>query len=1248
MDLYITGVLAPREAPAEEDSELGYGNLPPVGEDEEYDEDAAEPRFTAPALSPQKRPSTMGIRFVVQSKEPKADICLTWARYFQSEDGGPWKRQPRFCILRDVPLHQPGVKYLGQDGEVESQEKAELSFHIVPRRTWEGHWSVSLYLVNEIRVRKDRFPTAEHHIFQPQIRVRCRSGTVVSELGSSQSSDEEERLLAHLYRKRPVKAMGVLCSAVWREIDPQRPFEGEPEFPEIKRHPPFGWPDGELLTPGEREEFVDPDVRSEFTPVCVDPMPEVDGWPVEYGRAPELRADVLAQLFDPKRLSDALSPLLEGYEKWVERQDWTGIEKLRNDCLWTLERMRLGLGLLREDPDVRLAFCFANRAMDLQRRWELQERQERQEPLRWRPFQLGFILSTLESLANPQSRDRDVLDLLWVPTGTGKTEAYLFLILFILALRRRRARRTGEPEEGTTVITRYTLRLLTVQQFRRLLRAITAAEYLRVEGLPRQAGWLPEGAPREEFPWGVTSFTVGLWIGGGVTPNRLEEAIELLRGQGGEGEGEPAQVTHCPACGSILVVPKEGIRPPFTLHLVVSRSAKIERNLRRLFPRKQGGVTIHLDAVHPLHDDVVVLSLRFEGTEKVLDGDVDKLGNFLRSNGVEVLSARASRPGYFLRTYLGRTRLQPYDFEIICPAPPDRCDMQRGWCAGAPTGSPEGSRPGDHQHGWGELGLTGKEGYLPVEVQRAFREGHPCLSGRIPIPALTVDEQVYHRLPSVVIATVDKFARPPFEPRAGSLWGNITHHHPIWGYYRDGIPPHSGCSDGRLRYSYLSERVRPPSSPELVVQDELHLLEGPLGSLVGFYEIAVDLLAGGRAKYVASSATVRNADYQVAMLFCRRVALFPPLGPCIEDRFFVRAGRLPHPLEECPGRVYLGVCAPGRGPHTPQVRIWSHLLHATRTPPHPRSGPYRTLVGYFNSIRELAGAKALYRQDVREWLAKLQSPLQLSEDRVAELWRNTPSQELPYILEWLSSDEDPPDALFATSMFGTGVDIPRLSLMVVNGQPKSTSSYIQATGRVGRTKGALVVTFLRATRPRDLSHYESFCGYHLQLHRFVEPATVNPFSLDLVERFAGGPLSVFLLRCCRSPGVPWHEEGGASLMGGHRNDSDVEEVVEAVARRAERVREMMPGSMVPEPDLLRERMRGLLDRWFGTARLVQNLLYAEYWKVSRSVVLGDPAHVQARHEGRNIYVVFDNAPQSLREVEGTCTVGIGRGERHAP
>ena len=193
----------------------------------------------------------------------------------------------------------------------------------------------------------------------------------------------------------------------------------------------------------------------------------------------------------------------------------------------------------------------------------------------------------------------------------------------------------------------------------------------------------------------------------------------------------------------------------------------------------------------------------------------------------------------------------------------------------------------------------------------------------------------YHRCPTVVVATVDKFARLAFEPQAAGMFGIVDHYCDRHGYYRAGCHPLGNCHQTRL--------ITPPGvtpipvprfpPPDLVLQDELHLIEGPLGSMVGIYETAVETLATTsvnghvrRPKYVASSATVRRAGDQVQSLYDRHLVQFPPPGIDIDDNFFA-VGRETHPLEsDPPGRLYMGICAPGRGAQTPIVRIWSRLL----------------------------------------------------------------------------------------------------------------------------------------------------------------------------------------------------------------------------------------------------------------------------------------------------------------------------------
>ncbi|MHA1949148.1 MAG: DISARM system helicase DrmA [Candidatus Thorarchaeota archaeon] len=1262
---YITGVLAPIVPEAEPDID-GEAMIPnqesqTIQEVEATDVEVDAPTLLSPALNPKSRPCSMGISFVLESNGQTAiEICLTWARYSMIEEnnGMRWHRRVRHFILETM-LDRDIIVWLGDDGIETEENEAEASLHIIRRQTNENRLLVNCYFVNRVDVPSNAYPTAEHHIFQPQIRIVGGEETRVVPGSEPLNESEGENELSFLYRKRQKLARGYLCSAVWKDVDPESGYAGPIDFPSCNDLPPFAWTDKDCLPPDQQERFTCPDVRSEFVPMYEIPSGDLQ-WPQDYGECPELRADVLAESFDPEDLRGKLDPILNGYENWLdelreEAGEYTEPERdiaenLIGGCERMLTRLRHAIDLLENDNDVRLAFCLSQKAMNLQSIWT------RQESLEWRPFQLTFMLLNLESIADEDSEDRSICDLLWIPTGGGKTEAYLAIATFAMAYRRRRSlqrncgNRTGA---GVSVITRYTLRLLTIQQFRRATAAMTALEFLRVRNLSTgyPVGWRPVDCGIEDsFIWGTVPFSIGLWVGGGVTPNKLQDTwggnrtvpggLSLLRGQ--QGQGEPAQILECPACGGTLAIPNKGLRRGnHNLHLVLH--SENPKEISQITPGVHGDIEITSLRITP-HTEPRYFTLSMEisvrGTSTARD--VDDMWNGIADNleHVTLTPVRASRPGYFIR-YFQKPRggRKDFDFDILCANP--ECPLQEPWCAGAPAGSPHSRGPFLINREQSTPSIPAfPDGNRYVDIQTAFRVSSTFLSDRIPILAYTVDDQIYMRAPSMVISTVDKYARPPFEPRTSSLFGNVDHCHSAYGYYRPhqhsssfssgGHPGPAGRSGSR---NFVQIESLDP--PDMILQDELHLIEGPLGSLVGIYESAIDFLCReGREscpKYVASTATIRRAEEHVKAIFARELQTFPPSGTDIDDRFFVREFET-HALDDGrPGRLYAGVCALGRGPLTPLIRIWSRLLQtAWENRTQPMVDGFWTLTGYFNAIRELAGARALYRQDIPQRLNEIApgNARPLPDESSQELSSRTDSTDLPAVLDLLNvSLPQAQDSLLTTSMFGTGVDVSRIALMVVNGQPKTTSSYIQSTGRVGRRRGALVVTFLRGSRPRDLNHYELFCGYHRQIQRFVEPATVYPFAPGVLER-ACGPVSVFALRTMMVPSVPWHEDISAPLMANQRDgSSELAQISQWLESRSQN----QPPTRRPPSGSVRQYSDSEIDRWQQIAGREQNLRYKDYSTPPRHpVVLGDPAH---QHMG--IPVVYRNAPTSLRDVEET-------------
>jgi len=369
----------------------------------------------------------------------------------------------------------------------------------------------------------------------------------------------------------------------------------------------------------------------------------------------------------------------------------------------------------------------------------------------------------------------------------------------------------------------------------------------------------------------------------------------------------------------------------------------------------------------------------------------------------------------------------------------------------------------------------------------------------LPLNIRTVDQTILDNPPSFLIGTVDKFAQLTFKPRIGRLFG--------W---------HQG------------KRVGKP--PSLIIQDELHLINGPLGSMVGLYEASIDFLstteikANGienttidyinpndmnvvwesRPKIIASTATIRNAERQCQNLYDRIAKKFPSPGTHISDSFFVKEKK-----DDENNKTYVGIFCSGIGMKTTKKRTVSNTL--IRVADHQINGtdwrffdPYWTIVSYFNSKRELGGAVTLMRDDVRTNVESKRQSIK-SEESIGELHGGLNSTELPSVLfrldrRAIDKNPSPYDVILCTNMFSVGIDVDRLGLMMMNCQPKATTEYLQSTGRVGRKGDGLVFVLFNQARPRDQSHFESFYDYHNRIQYHVEAMTVTPFSDGSIDR----------------------------------------------------------------------------------------------------------------------------------------------------
>jgi hypothetical protein len=513
-----------------------------------------------------------------------------------------------------------------------------------------------------------------------------------------------------------------------------------------------------------------------------------------------------------------------------------------------------------------------------------------------------------------------------------------------------------------------------------------------------------------------------------------------------------------------------------------------------------------------------------------------------------------------------------------------------------------------------------------------------------PLPIQAVDEPIYRRLPAFMIATVDKFAGMPWTGEIAGFFGGADRHVPGEGF-------HGAANPGRgVR---LPAPLKPP---ELVIQDELHLISGPLGTMAGLYEAALDRLClrdRVRPKIVASTATVRRAEKQIRALFDRgRVDVFPPPGPDRGDSFFARS----RPKGDPSGRLYVGIAAPGGSPKVNFLRGAVTLMAAAEHQwtwhkgASPNSAdPYMTLLCYFNALRELGSARNMVEGEIQSRLAKYGGHKRVGETD-AGLRSRQIDFDCPELTSRVSTDrvsetkerltfpherKGRVDAALATNMISVGLDITRLGLMLVSGQPKTVSEYIQATSRIGRSddRPGLVVVLLNTNKPRDRSHYERFRAWHDAFYRGVEAVSVTPFSARALDRGLA-PVVVALARL----GDPiLTGDPAAGLLSGQRAAANT--LAGSVAARAGRSDR---GLTATEAGALAAsvgaRVTGLLDAWEGAAARVQgaaaSLVYAG--QGVRLLQEATPGAV----DGVEADLRQFRSPRSLRDVEANVRVAV--------
>ena len=1018
-DTYLTGILWPEGASldsTEDDQQDGAAAT------EDGETDGSVPGYRT------VRPCSIGLTFAADADVDVIISLASTARYapvsVQVSEGRPpqrhWRRVP-LNYSYQIPAGGTGSwrthDFLDPDGT--PVQDPDLCLHI--RRRVDGMRHVlTVTLINKAIESDERYRD-ELCLFQAGLEVRALNpeggGAIRPRPAvSSAAADEDTQSAALLYRDVVEYAVGHGVAAEW---------EPSPAF------------------------RVDRVATSWLPETSVKGMsaaahPMLERFLVDHPDA--LKASWLARTDARAEVASVLRTFVSEYGRWISGTLEARLPDIPQDmsetanrnlarCRHACRRMEDGVATLDQHDDAWQAFVLTNQAMDRQARYDAKG--QAKGPLTWRPFQLAYMLLVLPGLVRPGHDDRSCLDLLWFPTGGGKTEAYLALTAFQVFFRRL-FNATRRDNGGVDVLMRYTLRLLTVQQFQRAASLICACDAIR----------------RERSDLGEAPISLGLYVGGDATPNRFSHAREALEEEhnGMQPRSTPRQLLDCPVCGNEL--------PP---------SSYME-------------------------------------------------------------AADGSR------------------IEIRCNA-------------------------------------------------------STCQTAGEPIPVHSVDDYIYASPPSLIIGTIDKFAQLPRRRDLRALFG----------------------LDGGLR-------------PGLIIQDELHLISGPLGSMAGLYETVIDLICTDgdiRPKVIGSTATIGQAGRQVRALFDRNVLQFPPSGFDASDSFFAVRD------EDGPDRIYLGLSSAGRSPKFALQAATAALLQVAghrkdAGTPAESLDPYWTAVLYFNSLRELGGAHVLVQDDIPRHMAFLarrcgDAPRPLEADAI-ELSSRVASRELPEHLNQLGVSlstpggdpfaPEPRDVVLASNMISVGVDVPRLGLMLVNGQPKSTAEYIQASSRVGRGLHGLVLTLYNFGRPRDLSHFEHFIGYHGALYRNVEATSVTPWAPRARDKALHAVVAAAVRHLVADMD---HDEAARDF---DPSDTTVRRVLAAIAHRAH------SASYGIEGDSSASDLDGIVQKWgersqssrtAGTALL--------YWERKAPFGRTRPHLMTSAEDGERPGRTAWPTPNSMREVE---------------
>ncbi len=881
--------------------------------------------------------------------------------------GRLWQRVQREPVIVELNLKEVNFDESKEYLLDENEDKSIVICYY--KKIYETNYGkfIKILLANRSNHPKNKFsfsnePLNKKAIFQGEISISGVTFLPYKQLSGTNPFDEELNLINFQYRNENSFAIGHGCAVTWN--NEKNPTELKTTFlPEV-------------------------DIKNYSNAFR-------DTFPQELKDITELKNLSIWTALDKNTIIQKLKLFAQEYKNWITDQEKTNADenykKSLNGILEkqnrTYERLINNIDFLSENKTAFKSFLLANTAMYIQmlisnkdlfgkKGIELSEidskfkyndleffKKNSFKP-NYRPFQLAFFLLNLESIINEDSEDRNnTVDLLWFPTGGGKTEAYLAITAFTIISRRILH---GKDSDGVSVIMRYTLRLLTAQQFERASKLILSLDFLR-----RYYN------QNDEYFFGGDKISIGMWVGASTTPNSYTDALLIFK--------------------------------------------KVFTEITKLNNKKTG--------------------------------------DYRKANTFPITSC--------------------------------------SWCGC--------SLVSKNNSGKFDLGYKATDKIFVTSCLNS----DCAFSSELPI--YFIDDKIYQNPPTLLFATVDKFAM-------------LSHR-----------------QEGHRLFNSQDEDKLPP---DLIIQDELHLLSGPLGSITGLYESVVEILStkGKRKpKFITSTATTRNTEQQVAMLYGNRLLnIFPPMGATYDDNFFSYVSNESK-------RKHIGFMPTGKTALNSQIRILGNLLLArielfkyyrlneslTQEEAVSRENNFWTIVSFYNSLRDVGKIYNKVPAEISDFLKLLHNRYQIHKQvygfnyfglagRTKELTSRIESNsikkllnelEMPFNLvakDGMNFVQNSVDLVLASNMFSVGIDIERLNIMLMNGQPKNVAEYIQASSRVGRNDKGIVINLLDANRSRDKSYFENYVPFNNAYYKFVEPLSVTPFTEIALDKVLASLLVCFV------------------------------------------------------------------------------------------------------------------------------------------